>query len=53
VFRDNVLTGRSRTALFHSRIPAAVAVTLTVTAVAFATGVAATFWFADGLRRRA
>ena len=28
VFRDNVLTGRSRTALFLARIPAAVAVTL-------------------------
>ena len=28
VFRDNVLTGRSRLALFGSRIPAAVAVTL-------------------------
>jgi hypothetical protein len=49
VFRDNVLTGRSRTALFLSRIPAAVAVTLTVTAVAFAIGVATTFAFAGGL----
>lgn len=49
VFRDNVLTGRSRTALFLSRIPAAVAVTLTVTAVAFAIGVAATLGFAGGL----
>ena len=29
VFRDNVLTGRSRTALFLARIPAAVAVILT------------------------
>jgi hypothetical protein len=49
VFRDNVLTGRSRTALFLSRIPAAVTITLTVTAVAFAIGVAATFAFAGGL----
>ncbi len=49
VFRDNVLTGRSRTALFLSRIPAAVAVTLTVTAVAYLLGVATTFGFAGGL----
>ena len=49
VFRDNVLTGRSRTALFLARIPAAVAVTLTVIALAFAIGVASTFAFADGL----
>src|SRR5580704_7476758 len=49
VFRDNVLTGRSRTALFLARIPAAVAVTLTVTAVAYVLGVAATFVFAGGL----
>lgn len=49
VFRDNVLTGRSRTALFLSRIPAAVAVTLTLTAVAFAIGLASTFAFAGGL----
>ena len=49
VFRDNVLTGRSRTALFLSRIPAAVAVTLSVTAIAFAIGVAFTFGFAGGL----
>ena len=49
VFRDNVLTGRSRTALFLTRIPAAVAVTLSVTAIAFAIGLAATFGFAGGL----
>ena len=49
VFRDNVLTGRSRMALFLSRIPAAVALTLTVTGIAFAIGVAFTFGFADGL----
>lgn len=49
VFRDNVLTGRSRTALFLSRIPAAVAVTLTVTGIAFAIGVVCNFAFAGGL----
>ncbi len=49
VFRDNVLTGRSRTALFLSRIPAAAVVTLAVTAVAYVLGVAATFVFAGGL----
>jgi ABC-type transport system involved in multi-copper enzyme maturation permease subunit len=49
VFRDNVLTGRSRTALFLARIPAAVAVTLAVTALGFAIGLAATFIFAAGL----
>jgi len=49
VFRDNVLTGRSRLALFLSRIPAAVAVTLSLTALAFAIGVAATFGLAGGL----
>jgi hypothetical protein len=49
VFRDNVLTGRSRTALFLARIPAAVAVTLAVTAVGFAIGLASTFGFAGGL----
>ncbi|HEY4830628.1 MAG TPA: hypothetical protein VIH85_27925 [Solirubrobacteraceae bacterium] len=46
VFRDNVLTGRSRTALFLARIPAAVAVTLTVIGLGFAIGLAATFGFA-------
>jgi hypothetical protein len=49
VFRDNVLTGRSRTALFLARIPAALAVCLTVTALGFAIGLAATFGFAGGL----
>lgn len=49
VFRDNVLTGRSRTALFLSRIPAALAVCLTVTALGFAIGLAATFGLAGGL----
>ena len=49
VFRDNVLTGRSRIALFLSRIPAAVAVTLTVVAITFAVGLACVFAFAGGL----
>ena len=49
VFRDNVLTGRSRLALFGSRIPAAVAVTLTIVGVGFAVGVACVFAFAGGL----
>jgi hypothetical protein len=49
VFRDNVLTGRSRMALFLSRIPAAVAVTLTVVAIGFAVGLACVFGFAGGL----
>jgi len=49
VFRDNVLTGRSRTALFLARIPAALVVCLSVTALGFAAGLAATFGFAGGL----
>jgi hypothetical protein len=49
VFRDNVLTGRSRTALFLARIPAALVVCLTVTALGLAIGIAATFGFAGGL----
>jgi hypothetical protein len=48
VFRDNVLTGRSRIALFLARIPAAVAVTLAVIGLGFAVGLAATFGFASG-----
>jgi hypothetical protein len=49
VFRDNVLTGRSRTALFLARIPAALVVCLSVTAIGFVVGLAATFGFAGGL----
>ncbi len=49
VFRDNVLTGRSRTALFLARIPAALAVSLSVTAVGFLIGIVGTFAFASGL----
>jgi ABC-type transport system involved in multi-copper enzyme maturation permease subunit len=49
VFRDNVLTGRSRTALFLARIPAAVAITLAVIALGFAIGLAAIFGLAGRL----
>lgn len=49
VFRDNVLTGRSRLALFLARVPAALAVTLAVTGIGFAFGLAVTFGFAGGL----
>ncbi|MBV9941797.1 MAG: hypothetical protein JO262_06670 [Solirubrobacterales bacterium] len=49
VFRDNVLTGRSRFALFLSRIPAALAVTFAVIGLGFAVGLAVTFGFAGGL----
>jgi hypothetical protein len=49
VFRDNVLTGRSRMALFLARIPAALAVTFAVIAIGFAFGLAVTFTFAGGL----
>lgn len=49
VFRDNVLTGRSRAALFLARIPAALIVTLAVTGLGLAFGLAVTFGFAGGL----
>jgi hypothetical protein len=49
VFRDNVLTGRSRLALFGARIPAALAVTFAVIGLGFAFGLAVTFGFAGGL----
>jgi hypothetical protein len=49
VFRDNVLTGRSRIALFLARIPAALVVTFAVIALGFGVGLAATFGFAGGL----
>jgi ABC-type transport system involved in multi-copper enzyme maturation permease subunit len=49
VFRDNVLTGRSRLALFMSRIPAALAVTYAVIGLGFAIGLAVTFGFSGGL----
>jgi hypothetical protein len=46
VFRDLVATGRSRFALFAVRIPAAIAVTLTFSAAAYALGLLGTFLFA-------
>jgi hypothetical protein len=49
VFRDLVVTGRSRLALFAVRAPAAIALTWMVTAVGFAVAVAATFAFAGSL----
>jgi ABC-type transport system involved in multi-copper enzyme maturation permease subunit len=49
VFRDNVVTGRSRWALFLARIPAALAVTFTAIALGYAFGLAVTFGFAGGL----
>lgn len=49
VFRDNVLTGRSRTALFLARIPAALIVSFGITALAYGFGLAVTFGFAGGL----
>ncbi len=48
VFRDLVATGRSRTALFLVRVPAAVAVTITLSAIAYALGLLGTFAFAGG-----
>jgi ABC-type transport system involved in multi-copper enzyme maturation permease subunit len=48
VFRDNVLTGRSRTALFLARIPAALTISLAVTALGLAVGLIGTFAFAGG-----
>jgi ABC-type transport system involved in multi-copper enzyme maturation permease subunit len=49
VFRDNVVTGRSRWALFFARIPAALIVTFTAIALGLAFGLAVTFGFAGGL----
>jgi hypothetical protein len=48
VFRDLVATGRSRLALFAVRAPAAIAVTLVFTAIAYAVGLVAVFAFAGG-----
>ena len=48
VFRDLVATGRSRLALFAVRVPAAIAVTLVFSALAYGVGLAATFLFAGG-----
>lgn len=45
VFRDLVATGRSRTALFLVRVPAAISITLALTLSAFAVTVAAAYAF--------
>lgn len=48
VFRDLVVTGRSRIALFATRVPAAIALTWIVTTLAYALAVIGVFAFADG-----
>jgi ABC-type transport system involved in multi-copper enzyme maturation permease subunit len=48
VFRDLVVTGRSRTALFFARVPAALALCWLVTGVGFLIVVAGTYLFAAG-----
>ena len=48
VFRDLVVTGRSRVALFASRVPAALLLTIAVTSVGYAFVIAGTFVFAGG-----
>jgi ABC-type transport system involved in multi-copper enzyme maturation permease subunit len=49
VFRDNVVTGRSRLALFAAKLPAALTVSLVASAIGFAVAVAGTLVFAGGL----
>jgi hypothetical protein len=49
VFRDLVVTGRSRLALFASRVPAALAVTFAMMLGAYALLLIGTFAFASGL----
>jgi hypothetical protein len=49
VFREQVVTGRSRLALFLAKVPVVVAVTLVVTAVAFAIAAGSAFLFASNL----
>jgi ABC-type transport system involved in multi-copper enzyme maturation permease subunit len=49
VFRDLVVTGRSRLSLFASRVPAALAVTFVVMTVAYALLLLGTFVFASHL----
>jgi ABC-type transport system involved in multi-copper enzyme maturation permease subunit len=49
VFRDLVVTGRSRVALFASRVPAALAVTFAMMLGAYAILLIGTFAFASGL----
>lgn len=48
VFRDLVVTGRSRVALFASRVPAALALSLLVATVGYVVLVIGTFIFASG-----
>jgi ABC-type transport system involved in multi-copper enzyme maturation permease subunit len=48
VFRDLVVTGRSRVALFASRVPAALALSLLVAGAGFVVLVIGTFVFASG-----
>jgi hypothetical protein len=48
VFRDLVVTGRSRLALFAVRVPAAILVTYALLSVAYALALIGTFVFADG-----
>lgn len=49
VFRDLVVTGRSRASLFNVRAPGVLIVLLPIAAAGFALAVAASFVFADGL----
>jgi len=49
VFRDLVTTGRSRIALFASRVPAALLVMLSITLLGYAITIAGTYLFADSL----
>jgi ABC-type transport system involved in multi-copper enzyme maturation permease subunit len=48
VFRDLVVTGRSRLALFATRVPAAIALSWLVALVGFALAALGTYVFADG-----
>ncbi len=48
VFRDLVVTGRSRLALFATRVPAALALTWLIVLIAYALSVIGTFVFAGG-----
>lgn len=48
VFRDLVVTGRSRLALFATRVPAALALTWAIMVLAYALATIGTFVFADG-----
>lgn len=48
VFRDLVVTGRSRIALFVTRVPAALALTWLIMIIAYVLSMIGTFVFADG-----